>query len=543
MSDARSDTKPKSSMPTGDKPAGDKPAGDKPAAAKKTPLSQADTSPEKNPMLTEEARAAMALPSKQGDTAPEKNPMLPDDQRKGTGNKNEAALLAQDNAEKEAEKKIKQGSRQQRFLAQSVILEEAGLSRLVRMAILLVTAVVVTFILWASYSVIDEVAPAPGEVVPSSTVQIVQHLEGGIIQTIHVKSGDLVEKDSLLVTLDPAPVLAEFKQNQARLTALKLQQERIKAFIEERPPNFQAVPAEFTDIATSQMNLLKAQNESLASQRELLHSQVLQRDARLKGIDEQEKIQNSQMKLVERELHLNEQGMDKGLVSQMTVLSTKREMQRVISELTRLHSERIQISQELKEMRRKLVDMDNTTRQEATRELSTITTEAAQVTKVIERLQDKVNRLKITSPLRGIIKELKVTTQSGVISPGGTIAEIVPVDKSRYAEVHINTRDIGHISTGQLVTIKVTTYDFARYGGITGRLEAISPATFTDDNGQPYYLGKVRLDRNYVGTIPGTNEVLPGMAIQASIHTGSKTLMEYLLKPIVSSVNDSFRER
>jgi membrane fusion protein, adhesin transport system len=136
-----------------------------------------------------------------------------------------------------------------------------------------------------------------------------------------------------------------------------------------------------------------------------------------------------------------------------------------------------------------------------------------------------------------------VHTVGGVIPPGAIITEIVPLDKELVVEAKIQPRDVGHVRIGQPVTVKVTTYDFSRYGGITGELKDVSASTFLDEQGEPYYKGIVELDRNYVGKDPMHNRVMPGMTVQADIKTGKKTLFSYLLKPVYSSVSTAFRER
>lgn len=149
----------------------------------------------------------------------------------------------------------------------------------------------------------------------------------------------------------------------------------------------------------------------------------------------------------------------------------------------------------------------------------------------------------IRAPVRGIVVGPTIHTVGGVVPPGAVLLELVPLDKELIVETRITTRDVGHVKVGYPVTVKVTTYDFARYGAISGELKDISASTFLDAEGEPYYRGGVTLDRRYVGSDPELKRILPGMTVQADIKTGKKTLLAYLLNPVISSFKTSFRER
>jgi len=175
--------------------------------------------------------------------------------------------------------------------------------------------------------------------------------------------------------------------------------------------------------------------------------------------------------------------------------------------------------------------------------MGAVTAELAQVREAVAKRDDRANRLEIRAPVRGIVKELQAHTIGGVIAPGALVLEVVPMDKELIVEARVATTDVGHIEIGQPVTVKVLTYNYARYGGIPGRLRSASASTFVAEDETPYYKAVVELDRNYVGGNPDRNLVLPGMTMQANIKTGRKTLLQYLLKPAYSSINEAFRER
>ncbi|MBF0164937.1 MAG: HlyD family type I secretion periplasmic adaptor subunit [Magnetococcales bacterium] len=440
-------------------------------------------------------------------------------------------------------KNIPMGNRQQRFLAQSMILEEGGLPLVIRATGLSISMAVVVFLIWAAFSVLEEMAPAPGEVVTHNPVQNVQHLEGGIIQKILVKEGVIVDQGDPLILLDPAPIEPELKQYQARRQTLALLIERQRAFLEGRAPHFALVAPEYATLAGDQENLLNSQRDYQASSGEVILRQITQRETQIRELRGQLEPLERRKSLLEQEESIQERGLEKGLVSQLSVLSTKREKTRVIEEIKRNQGTIAQTRDDIQELRGRLKESEEQRRHEAQKELNNALSEQAQVDEQIARLENRVSRLVITAPVRGVIQEMGTSTLKGVIPPGGLVAKIIPLDGLLHADIRITTRDIGHVKVGQPVTVKVLTYDYARYGTISGELHAISPDAFMDEKKQPYFKGIVKLSKHYLGSRPGINEILPGMTVQADIHTGSKTLMAYLLKPIYSSINEAFRER
>jgi HlyD family secretion protein/adhesin transport system membrane fusion protein len=169
--------------------------------------------------------------------------------------------------------------------------------------------------------------------------------------------------------------------------------------------------------------------------------------------------------------------------------------------------------------------------------------ELAQVQESIGRLEDRVKRLEVVSPVRGIVKGLAVKNQGAVIQPGGQVCDVVPIEHDMKIDAKISTKDVGHLKIGQPVKVKVTTYDFARYGSVHGTLTKISASSFTDEKGNPFFKGVIELENNYVGATPGRFLIQPGMSVTAEIITGDKTLLQYMLKPIFTQVQQSFHER
>lgn len=439
--------------------------------------------------------------------------------------------------------RVQRGDRVTRYLAQSVFLEEAGTANLIRTATITISVTIVGFIVWAWLTRVDEIAITSGEVVPSGQVQTVQHLEGGIIAEIKINDGDRVEAGQILLRLDPSAVLAERDQARARYANLRLQAERLRAVASGTKPDFSTVGSAFPDLVEDQRAIYEGTLEATANRQAVLRNQIEQRKSEFEVYGEEDQTLRRNLEILQEEFLMREILFKKGLASKIVYLDVKRQLNQAWGDLEKLKSERQRTLEALAEARSRLVELESDLKENALAEMGDIRGEIAQLGESMARFDDRVRRLEIRAPVLGIVQGLKTHTIGGVIPPGGDLLEIVPLDKELIVETRISTRDVGHVEVGQLVKVKVTTYNYARYGGITGQLEDISASTFLDEQGEPFYRGIVTLDRGYVGYDPERNRVMPGMTVQADIQTGEGSLLEALIKPIYSSVSQAFRER
>tara|TARA_R110000787_G_scaffold144231_2_gene257996 strand:+ start:6112 stop:7524 length:1413 start_codon:yes stop_codon:yes gene_type:complete len=443
----------------------------------------------------------------------------------------------------EDRRKVRRGDRQTRFLAQSVILEEGGSSGLIRGAMVTICIVIVLFVGWSMITNVDEVAVSSGEVVPAGQLQALQHLEGGIVREILTEEGQLVERGQVLVRLDETAAVTELQKLKARRAGLEIRSERLRALGTGGVPDWSKVGNRYPSMVSDQQRIYEGSLEAFFSRQETIRKQIQQRRADLELTNEREQTLGRSAEIFAEELAVREELYKEGLTSKIAYLDAKRQLNTARGELADLLSERERASEAIKESQSRLDEIDTEFREQALGELSESANELIQVEEAMVEAQDRVNRLEVLAPVRGIIKGLRVHTVGGVIPPGEVIAELVPLDKELVVEAKIQPRDVGHVRIGQPVTIKVTTYDFARFGGITGELKDVSASSFVDEETGPYFKGIIELDRNYVGSDRTQNRVMPGMTVQADIKTGKKTLFEYVLKPVYSSVSTSFRER
>lgn len=447
---------------------------------------------------------------------------------------------------KDRRRKVRRGDRQTRFLAQSVILEEGGSSGLIRAAMITICVVICLFVGWSMVTNVDEVAVTSGEVIPSGQLQAIQHLEGGIVKEILIEEGQLVERGQVMIRLDETAAVTELQKLEARRAGLEIRSERLRALGTGGVPDWSKVGNRYPNMIRDQQRIYEGSLEAFFSRQETIRKQIQQRRAELELLDEREQTLTRTAEFFAEELEVREKLYQEGLMSKIAYLDAKRSLNTARGELADLLSERERASEAIKESESRLAEIETEFREQALAELSESANELIQVEEALVEARDRVARLEISAPVRGIVKGLQVHTVGGVVPPGEVIAEVVPLDKELVIEAKIQPRDVGHVRIGQPVTVKVTTYDFARFGGISGELKDVSASTFIDQQSQeggPYYKGIIELDRNYVGNDPTQNRVMPGMTVQADIKTGKKTLFEYLLKPVYSSVSTSFRER
>jgi len=438
----------------------------------------------------------------------------------------------------------------------AALLEESNHLRLILKGVILIAVLVVLFLIWASFTTIKETAVTYGELVPEGQVQLVQHLEGGIVTKVLVNNGERVRKGQLLMTFDPTATRAELAQLRSRDISLTLNAERLRAYLDSQNPNLaewsaKVVGSEYNNVKGraeiekllgDEIRHLQQQVKSRNDQQSILKDSIAQRQEKLKQIVHQQAVWDEHIKLLSEEFGMYRKLKKGKLISHKDYLIILREMNKAKGERVRLVSEIQQTKQSISEARNKLNGLTSELQEKALKELGSINDNLLEVRHQIEKLQDKLKRMNIKAPVPGIVKGVRAFA-SNVVKPGGLLLEIVPFGQQLVVETRITPRDIGHIKVGDQVNVKVLTYDFARYGSIEGTLIKISASTFTDDKGNPYYKATTSLNHQFVGADVNPHKLRPGMTVEANIVTGEKTLLQYLLKPIHVSAKSAFSER
>lgn len=441
-------------------------------------------------------------------------------------------------------------------ISTAALLEESSHLRLVMQGVIVAGLIIVILVIWAAFSTVKETAVSFGEVIPEGKVQIIQHLEGGIVSNVYVNNGDEVKKGEVLLRLDPTAVKAELLQLRGTEIALVLDSERLRTFIENKTEQ----TAKWSDaVIKSKYNTVQNANEikglledeqahltsqykTYDDQKKILEATLQKKEEMRKEIKSQILVMDRHIKLLTEEFEMYHKLKEKNYISHRDYLVLVRELNKAKGEHTRLEGELAQIKEDLKESSYKLKELDSTTQEKSRKELGTVEDKLIQLRHKIDKAEDQLNRLTVKSPVTGIVKGIAVFP-GNVVQPGGQLLEVVPSTSTMLVESRINPRDIGFIQVNDAVKVKVLTYDFARYGAIQGKLEKLSASTYNDEEGKPYYRATIALDKQYVGTEKDKKFVKPGMTVQADIITGEKTILQYLLKPIHRARDAAFSER
>jgi membrane fusion protein, adhesin transport system len=430
-----------------------------------------------------------------------------------------------------------------KFLSRATLLEESGPTKGAITTVAIICAFVIIFVIWSFITTLNETSVAIGEIVPADSIQPIQHLEGGIVEQVLVKDGDIVKKGDTILVLDSTSTLSELDRVKARNASVEMQILRLRQFALGEEADFSSYAEEHPEITLDQAKILKQQMDSRIAQENVFISRIANQRNQLKVLEQQEVAQKQEMDIVGEELKIREELTAKGLGSKIRLLEIQRVYTSTQSQYDTTVTQKAGILANIREAEGNLTQLREELNNDALNQIGQMIEEGVQLSAELSRLNDKVSRLKVTSPVEGIVKGLKYRASASVIPPGDIIAEIVPVDKKLVAEVRISPRDIGHVVIGSEVVLKVDTYNYSLFGGIPSTLDQVSASSYLDEQGQAYFKGYINLPNNYVGSDPADNRVTPGMTLVADIKTGEKTLFQYLVKPINNAINTAFRER
>ncbi len=450
----------------------------------------------------------------------------------------------------------KNNYKQLKHVSDATLLEEASHFRLMMKGIIIIFSLLVIFFIWAALVEVKETTTSYGQLVPEGDIQIVQHLEGGIVQSVLVDNGDHVNPNQVLVQMATTQLTAELNQLRSREISLLLDAQRLNAFLNNETINLadwgkQVVLSKYnpvryesqiTALLEDQGRLLDSKYEKIKDQTSALQNTILQREEKLKELKKQESIWEKHMELLNQEFEMYQKLKKNNYVSYKDYLTVLRAVNQSKGDGTRINSEIEQTIQSIEESRNKLREINSQEREDALEELSNANSELLEVRHQIEKIEDALGRSSIRSSIAGTIKGINVS-DGNIVKPGDDLMEIIPENENLNVESRLLPKEIGNVNIGDEVKVKVLTYDYARYGNVTGKLESISASTFLDEENKPYYKAKITLSRQYVGEKHHKNTLKAGMTVQADIITGQKTLLQYLLKPIHRSITDSFREQ
>ncbi len=372
-----------------------------------------------------------------------------------------------------------------------------------RRLVWILAALFVVGLLWAWLASLDEVATGEGRVVPTRREQVLQSLEGGLLAKLMVRQDDIVQPGQVLAQLDPTQAGSTVEESAAKYRAALASVARLTAEANDTPLTFPAELAGYPGLQAAERRLYETRQRSLRSSQGL--------------IDES-------LSLIGREVSIGESLIAVGAASNVEVLRLRRQRADLQLKKADLHSQYMV---------------------EARQDLARVSEEVEALAPVVRGRSDTLQRLTLRSPVKGVVKNIEVSTIGGVIPPNGKVMEIVPIDERLLVEARMSPRDIAFIRPGQRASVKLTAYDYSIYGGLEGAVTSISPDTIRDDVNPEilYYRVFVRTNSDALANSAGKRfAITPGMVATVDIHTGSKTVLQYLLKPL-NRAREALRER
>jgi len=406
-------------------------------------------------------------------------------------------------------------------------------------------AMVGAFVTWASYGQLDVVSLATGDVVPAGQIKAVQHLEGGIVREILVREGDKVKKDQPLVRLEPIRTRAEIAELDIRLRALRVAITRLQA--EATGADKLAFDAE---LAKTEPDLVRQARELFEIRRQRVQNQILsqhhlieQRRQEIKEVEARIKNNANSLRLLGEQLVISQKLLKLNLSNRMTHLGLLREESDLKGRLEEDHAILPRARAAQAAARSQLAAVENGFQEEAQKELSEVRRTAEELTERRRKFEDSLARTVLRAPVDGTVKSLYSVTEGGVVQPGGTVLDIVPGDDKLLIEAKLPTQDIGFVRVGQSAHVQLASAEAARFGILEGTVINVSPDTLVTREGAPYYKVRVETERGYFQYNDIKHFLSPGMQVQVSIRTGTRTVMRYLLDPYIRSFGKAMQER
>lgn len=396
-------------------------------------------------------------------------------------------------------------------------------------------------LIWAGLAPIDEVARGEGKVIPSSQLQVMQTLDGGVVEEVAVQEGDLVSQGDLLISIESTRFASDLAEQKSRELALKADIVRLRALVEgtdvQFPPEFEETAPELVQV---QRSLFENSREELREQKLIYQQQLEQRQADLREAESARTQYREVLNLASRELELKKPLVASGAVSEVDLIKLEREISNARGEVNQAGAAISRASSAITEARSKIRETELVMTNRWRQQLSEAVSELAAIRDALEGLGDRVSKTQIVSPVDGTVQRLFAQTEGGVVSPGQDVVEIVPLNDELLVEAKISPKDIAFIRKGQQAIVKFSAYDFAVFGGLEATVEHISADTITDEKDNTFYLIRLRTEAQ---GFSDKLSIIPGMTAQVDILTGEKTVLNYLLKPVVRATSQAMSER
>jgi HlyD family type I secretion membrane fusion protein len=429
------------------------------------------------------------------------------------------------------------------WLTTPIEFEDPAAIRTRRLSMRVVVLLVAGALVWAAVAPIREHSIAHGQLVPIYEVRPVQHLEGGIVDRILVSEGQLVEKGQPLMQLQPIGTESDLAALRARAHNLMLQKARAEALLANRDLDTRSLGKIGAGLVADHLQVHRLRLNQRAKEREVLLTRIAQRKAEIAGLETQIPMQNRLAEMQKERLEGRQKLFAEGAMSRKQVLEVETLYEQARIQLRESERKLAMAKESLPEAEAALGEADAQARKLWSEELATASSELAEVDESIRKQADRVDRLVVRSPIRGRVQNLLQRSPGEVVPPGESILRVVPAGGDLVAEVRVKPQDIADVHVGDKADIKVSAFDFTRYGKLKGEVASISPTTFETEDQQLFYKAVIRLDSKRSAAFAPYSRLQPGMTVDADIISGSKSLLRYLLKPVFRGFDGAFSER
>jgi|TARA_R110002049_G_scaffold85502_3_gene217342 adhesin transport system membrane fusion protein len=399
----------------------------------------------------------------------------------------------------------------------------------------LVSILILVLIVWAYYAEVDELVRGQGKVIPSKQLQLVQNLEGGILSELFVEEGQQVKKGEVLLKLDDTQFNSKFQERRQTVMSVKANIARLRsALVNDESITFSSeLETVAPDIIEEQRRLFFHLKAQLEASHRLIDLQIKQEIQSLEKAKFEQSQAKRQQVLAEKELAILRPLLTAGVVSEMEMIRTEKEVLKARGEAEGLEFAMPKIKTNIEELKDKQKQLRINFNADTQTELNKYLDQLAQISQTSGALEDRLERTQVKSPVNGTIKQIMHTTEGGVVQPGMDLISIVPLEDSLLIETKVRPSDIARLYPGQKAMVKFTAYDFTVYGGLEAELVHISADSISHEDDESFYLVRVKTYQNNLGTIDKPLPIIPGMVAEVDILTGKKTLLSYLLKPIL----------
>ncbi|MCG9751986.1 HlyD family type I secretion periplasmic adaptor subunit [Vibrio brasiliensis] len=423
------------------------------------------------------------------------------------------------------------------------LVESQNTARTLALATWSVALCVIAFVTWSVVTQVDEIAKAKGAVIPEGEKQVLQSAIGGKLKQILVKEGQLVEKGQPLVEFDATfqrTALEELKSQQVTLLA---NIERMNALLDDREPNFGEFEVDYPQIVSQQKAQLNAQKGLYYQKRIVLEKDSEQIAEQLRSVDKSLPSYEKELNATKQELTILEKGYKAGNISRLRVLEMRQKLASIEQKIEEARGKKSVLIKQADSNEQKIEQLLAEAKATVSDDRSKAVSDLSALNARVRSSQAKLTNTTLVSPLQGLVQSLPSTQNGGVIQPGGTVVEIVPVGGQAAFKARLSPRDVGFVNVGQPTRIKIDAFDYSRFGALKGEVESISPTTSQSERGEIYYEVVVSVDTPYFRDNPESFSILPGMTGEVDITTGEKSVFQYLWKPIYTNISVAFGER